>query len=160
MRCDNPRVAGRGPGPWQITATDTDGNVRATTIDPERDVLKARTVDVVFVISRGMSCAPACSTPWRSGDPWPLPESTSIQVHTGSVERGENWNGVIVGIAFGCLVALLVICWCGYLFLTSSIKRPPAEGDGIQPGQLDGPSRLGIRLRNRAASAGESRSAS
>lgn len=73
-----------GRPPWAITATilGDDGGASAAepaTFNPTSDYLVATPASVVYAVSDDTTCAPDCQTPWKPGDPWPLPAATITQ---------------------------------------------------------------------------------
>jgi hypothetical protein len=103
-------LAGMGPhGPWAATVTDAeatramDGEVAIITAS---DILVVNVARVLYQVSGDASCAHDCSSPWKSGDPWPVPVSvpTPTPYDTLNLDARPILAGLTIGPIAGALL--------------------------------------------------------
>lgn len=85
-----PVLPGRGPGPWQVTATDVRGNVQIMTLNPESHVLSALEAIITFSLAdRTTSCIPPCATTLPASGPT---ATTSRYMGAGDYSDNAGWG--------------------------------------------------------------------
>lgn len=149
----SPVMPGRGPGPWQVTATGLLGDVQVVTLDPASHVLSALEAMITFNdIDRTTSCIPPFGTPL----PGPGPTATTSRY----MGAGENVQGkrseyglaglglaYSIGVPLGVVVGLGMLFFCGYICTRSGTQE--IVDAAASSGRRNQPTRLEITLSNR-----------
>ncbi|KAK4096228.1 hypothetical protein N658DRAFT_490123 [Parathielavia hyrcaniae] len=77
-----PTLPGRDGPPWTVTVTHPNSPGTAAALGGvvtigTSDILVATYARVVYQVHDGSTCASNCRHPWKTGDPWPVPTTTS-----------------------------------------------------------------------------------